>query len=62
MFIIIIIIIIFATSFGLKRPSSSQYLLKLKMMMHVVKKSQFCGIPFTFISGNFCSYWPYGDP
>jgi hypothetical protein len=45
MFIIIITILLLATSFGLKRPSSGQYLQKkkLKILVHilVVQKRQF---------------------
>jgi len=46
------------TSFGLKRPSSGQYLQKLKMLVHIVQKRQFYGIPFTFISSLYNYYQP----
>jgi hypothetical protein len=55
--IIIIIIIFLASSFGLKQPSSGQYLQKRKgkMLVHIVHKHIY-GIPFTVISSLWMCY------
>jgi hypothetical protein len=59
LYVYFIIIVLLATSFGLKRPSSGQYLQKkLKMLVNIVKKSQFYGIPFTFIRSLYNYYQP----
>jgi len=52
-----IILLLMATSFGLKRPPSGQYLPKRTYNAgEYSKKRQFCGIPFTVISG-FLNYY-----
>ena len=45
--------LLLASSVGLKRPQSGQYLQqqkKLKMPVHIAQRRQFYGIPLTFIS------------
>ena len=43
-------ILLLATSFDLKRPSSGQYLKNLKLLVHIVQKRQIYRTPFTFIN------------
>jgi hypothetical protein len=55
-----IVFLLLATSSGLKRPSSSQYLQKLKnagaqYIVHSITR-QFYGIPFTFIISLYNYY------
>ena len=56
------VILLLATSFGLNGPPSGQHLQKkiLKVLVHIVQKSQFYGIPFTFFN-NFYNYYQLLD-
>jgi len=61
-YFVIIIIPLLATSFGLKKPTSGQYLQKsVKMQVHIVQKCQLYGIPLTFVSGLISGYYQLLD-
>ena len=56
------VLLLLAASFGLKRPSSGQYLQKTfkKMLVHKVQKRQVYRITFTFINSLY-NYYQLSD-
>jgi hypothetical protein len=53
---ILLLLLLLATSFSLKKPHQANIKKKLKMLVHIVQKPQFYGIPFTFISSLYNYY------